>query len=227
MAAVFDATSNPTTAGTSDLSWTHTLGNLGATGLITVVVEVENSSNNITGATFNGVAMTLVVTDGAAGTGGNFTNLYELHGANVPAAGNYTVTATFSAFDGSQNSRAAGAMSFGGIKAQVAEATASVNGNATSPLAVNITTVTPNALVVAGYGNQNGTVPSFSTGEIDKFDAIPASGEQSIATGAYKTVVAPGATSTSLTVSNPEAEALVLASFAIALDVSGDFAYFI
>jgi len=219
MAAILDASSTSAPGNTSNLSWTHALGSLSDIGLIIVATEAENNTDNITSATFNGVTMTQVVTNGSVSGSGNFVKMFELHGADVPSAGNYTVTVTYSAFDGTTNSRVGGCASFKGIKGQAAEATASINANGTTPLAVAITTVTRDALVVSAYGSQNSDPsPSSSTGDTHIVTRRPDSGELSTFSMFYKIVTIPASNNVSLTVANPEAEALILASFASSIE---------
>lgn len=221
MAATFDAVSTGTSnTGELTLTFSHTQGSLGNTGLIVVCAEGnENSGGStnqrITGVTYNGVAMTLVDSDENTAASSCSVALYELHGSSVPIAGTYDVVVSYQSAD--HDSSAAGCMSFRGIKPQAREATAKINANGTNPLAQSVTTLTANALVVAAYGSQNTPDATVNgTGETRAFRAVPGSVEQSECCGFYKTVAIPGSTSTSLTVGNPEAEALILASFAIA-----------
>lgn len=230
MAAVFDAVSsaaNGSAGGT--LSWSHVLGNLGSTGLIVVIAEGERTTGgstdqNITGITFNGVAMTAVNSDSRTDADSVSAAMYELHGASVPAAGTYTVTVSYA--NTNVNSRVGGAMSFSGVKDQIKEASATQTGQGTSPFSQSITTLTANALVIVGYGNQNALGnPSYSTGETTGFDKTVGSVEDSLCSGAYKTVSTPGATSTSFTVTNPQSEVLLLASFEIAPQTTSESNY--
>lgn len=220
--AVFDnSATGANGSGAATLSFNMTIGALGGNGLIVVVAEGEtvaggSSNQDITGITFNGVAMTLVASDKNTGSHSCSVAMYELHGANVPAAGTYSVVVSYT--NGSNDSQAAVCMSFRGIKPQVKEAAVTTNANGTNDLSLAITTVTSNALVVAGYGNQNSGTTTFTTGESGSFSAVPGSGEISIAFAGYKTVATAGAVTTTVHNGNPETEALLLASFAISSD---------
>lgn len=226
MPAILDATSTGTNGtGSSSLSWSHTLGS-GANILI-VNVAGETATGNfgnsvVTGVTYNGVAMTKIAEAGNNG-GSNATHvsMWVLIGASLPAVGAHTVAVTYT---GSTTSQAGGGMSFKGVKPQAAEASNSsgFNGNATP--SVNITTITANALLVASYGSQNTPNATSTTGDTRAFSAVPGAGEQSECDGFYRTVVSPGSTSVGLSATNPEAEAMVVASFAID-DAKGAFLY--
>lgn len=217
MAAKFDNVSSEGNGNNGNtLSWSHTLGSVGGSGLVIVVAEGSGSgaaSNNpVSSITFNGVAMTKVNSGQFTGAGQNTAvSMYELHGSSLPSAGTYTIVVTYV---GSISSRAAGAMSFKNVKPQVKEATAVLAGNGTTTFSTSITTLTKNALVVVGYGNQNNVGnPSYSTGETAAFNKGAGSPEDSLVSGAYKTVATPASTLTSFSVNNPETEVLILASF--------------
>lgn len=217
MAAVLDSFAVGSNGGSgSSLSWNHTI--LAPVTHIFVCAEGEDTSGgssnqNITGITFNGVAMTQVDQDSNTAAHSCSVALYELHGASVPVPGTYTVTVTYSA---SCESRAAGSMAFKGTKNQGFEAKNKANANGTSPFGASVTPLTKNALVVVAYGNQNAVGnPVFSTGETTVFNEQPASGETSLCTGAYKIVAVPALTATTFTVTNPEAEAVVIGVFEI------------
>lgn len=220
MAAVLDSFAvGSSGASGSSLSFNHTI--LAPVTHIFVCAEGEDTSGgssnqNITGITFNGVAMTQVDQDSNTSAHSCSVALFELHGSNVPGPGVYAVSISYS---GSCESRAAGSMAFKSTKNQGFEAKNKANANGTSPFGASVTTVSRNALVIVAYGNQNANDnPSFSTGETTVFNEIPASGETSLCTGAYKTVVLPASTATTFTVTNPEAEAVVVAAFEISED---------
>ena len=170
MIPAFDAVSSAALGSTGSLSWSHSLGALGSNGVIVVGIETKNGGNNISGVTFNGIAMTPVVSDGAGVTYGT---LFELHGIAVPPTGVYTIVATFSGWSGGAHGSAGGCISFKNIKNQNAEASALTNGGSTRPISQNITTISINALVVAIYGDADGDFNSMS-GTID-FNVVPGS----------------------------------------------------
>lgn len=218
MAAVFDQASSATNnASASSITWSHVQGNLGGTGLIVVGVggrsTVSGYANGVVSSvTYNGISMTKVQENGNNG-GSNATHvsLWELHGSSVPVAGTYTVVATYT---GAIASQASGAMSFKNVQPKVAEASTSTNGNGATTLSTTLTTLTPNALLVTIYGSQNSTAyNSSSTGDTLGFSAqVAASNGET--DGLYRTVTIPASSTTTLSVTNPEAEAMCTASFA-------------
>ena len=117
-----------------------------------LAVFVYASTNNITGATYNGVSMTavqnLLMTGGAAGQ-----YLYEYYLAN-PATGSNTVTVSSSSGMGGYIS----AVSYTGTK-QTGQPDASNTGGSasTTSLTTSVTTVDDNCWLV-GYAYHNGTV---------------------------------------------------------------------
>lgn len=227
MAVVFDSQSSlHNGSGGTSISFSHTLGNLGSTGLIIVGAVGEDTSGTgqtgqrITGITYNGVAMTLVVSDESISGGSHSTSvaMYALRGTSVPVAGTYTVTVSYA---GSHEARAAGCMSFKNVKNQAAEATASINAAATDPLSTNITPISANAVLVMVYGNQNDMSPVWSAGETQSFLAVSTGGEAVGLLGGYKLVATPASTTVTANPSNPESEALVVAAFAPSLEGAG------
>jgi|SRR6185312_10887015 len=220
MGALLDnvSTGNNNTS-SSSLSWSHTLGSLGGSGLIIVGVEGETTTSNygnsiVSGVTFNGVSMTKVVENGNnGGSNAVHVSLWELHGSNVPGAGSYTVSVSYT---GATISQAAGALSFKNVLPQTAEASSSVSLNGNSSPSDSVTTLTPNALLVSIYGSQNTPVATSSTSDTEGFHSIPGTAEQSECDGFYRTVVLPASSTVTLSAANPEAEAMVTASFATA-----------
>ena len=202
----------------STLSWSHTQGQLGKRGLIVVCVAGEDTSSGqtnqrITGVTYNGIAMTNRASKERGDAHSVTGTIYELRGANIPSApGTYTVSATY---QGSCESRAGGCMSFKNVWDQNPEATADNSANGANPLQQNITTVTKNALVVAFYASQNGNTPSFTTGETTGFTVGTGTGEAMIAFAGYKIVPTIGVTSTNISISNPEAEIMILLAYKV------------
>ena len=217
MAIEHDATSSATSnTGNATLSWSHTLGNVGSTGLIIVAAGGEeisggSSNQNITGVTFDGVSMTAVGsasrTDSHSVTGA----LYELRGANVPSAGTYTVVVSYSSAN--HDASAAGCMSFKGVKDQAREAVQTTTAQGGSSLSRSITTLTDNALIVAAYSSQNTPNATSTTSDTRAFRAVPGSIEQMETCGFYRTQASAGATSVAVSVSNPESQTLVVACY--------------
>ncbi len=205
-------------AGGSSLSWNHVQGQLGKRGLITVWIAGEDTSSGQTnqrptGVTYNGVAMTNRASKERADAHSVTGNVFELRGANIPAAaGTYAIVATFT---GSCESRAGGCMSFKNVWDQNPEASADNSANGANPLQQNITTVTKNALVLAFYASQNANTPSFTTGETTGFTVGTGTGETMMVFAGYKIVPAISTQSTSISISNPEAEIMILLAYKV------------
>ncbi len=199
----------------NSLSWNHTIGNLGSAGLILVALESEwfnNPSNPYTSVTFNGVAMTRV--GSAASYGGShvgFVELWALWGNSIPVGGTYTISATGQTPN--SNSRMGTCASFRNLKAQNAEATHTSAGSGTNPLTNSLTTLTNNALLVTAYGSQNTPNATSTTGDTRAVITDGGSGEQSECALFYRLAGLAGSKSVSLSVNNPEGEAMITASF--------------
>jgi hypothetical protein len=148
--------------------------------------------------------------------------MYALTGTSIPAAGTYTVSCSFSSFDGSQNSSAGGSMAFKAIKDQAKEAT-NVAGGSSGNLSSSVTTLTKKALLVTGYGSQNTPGSTSTTGDTRAFNSVPSTAEQSECDGFYRTVTTPGSATVTMSSSNPEDQAMVIASFAIQPSGGGFF----
>lgn len=198
-------------AGGTTLSWSHVQGNLGSLGMIVVGFEAEyfGASGTVSSATYNGQAMTFIGRNSGSGSHTSVVEFWAIWGTSVPAAGTYTISVTWGA---SANSLAGGAMSFKFLKAQTAEASATTSGSGTNP-STSLTTLTKNALLCTIYGSQNTPSATSTTGDTRAFNSVPGSGEQSECDGFYRLVSSPGSASVSLTVSNPEGEAMVIAAF--------------
>lgn len=202
-------------AGTSGntLSWTHVLGNL-TNPLILVGVcgedFVSTSDPVVSSVTFNGIAMTrLGSVQGPAGSHIAEVELWALWGSSVPVAGSYTVAVTFA---GNTDSRKGGSASFGNVKQATAEAIGSKARNATTPLQATLTTLTNFALVFSVYGSQNGGTVTHDSDMTEVF-APTTSGEDCKLTGAYKIVPSASFVTVNESLTNPESEGMVIASF--------------
>lgn len=214
MAAIIDATSKGSNGGgASSLSWNHIIG-AGDNRILIVNIEGEYNTGtpSVSSVTFNGVALTKI--DAVIGGGGSHSvdvEMWALWGANVPAAGTYPIVITWNS--NVNLSQAGGAMSFFNVKPQTAEAFSSAATAGTSPLSDSVITLTNNALLVTAYGSQNTPGASSTTGDTLAFNSVPATGEQSESDGFYRTVVTPISSTVSLTVSNPESQVMIVASF--------------
>ncbi len=232
MAAVFDsASSGKSGAAGSSLTFNHTQGNLGANPLIIVAghgeeIDTGQTNQRITGITYGGQAMTLVDSDeNTASNHSVSVAMYSLTGSDVPGSGTVEVVVTYTA---SCDSRIAGCMSFKNVVDQEKEASNTVNATTTDPLSVAVTTVTGNALLVSVFGDQNNGAASWDTPENEAWDVQVGSAEDSTSLGGYRTIADPAETTVTANPTNPEAEALVSASFETLLpttldDTSGIF----
>lgn len=227
MAVVFDSASSAQNgSGGSSLSFSHTLGSLGSTGLIIVGAVGEDTSGGstnqrVTGITYNGVAMTLIAGDENTSAHSTSVYMYELHGTSVPVAGTYTVAISYTS---SCEARAGGCMSFSGVKSQAVQVATSRNGNGVTPFTQAIVTTTVNSLVLGVYGNQNDNAPTWGNGETQAFRPTT-TGEALGLLGGYKTVAATGSVNVTAVPSNPETEALIVASFEVAPNTGGGFLF--
>lgn len=225
MAVEFDAVSSATSnTGNSTLSWSHTLGSVGSNGLVIVAAGGEeisggSSNQNITGVTFNGVAMTLVGTTNRVDSHSVTNALYELRGSSVPAAGTYNIVVSYQSAN--HDASAAGCMSFSGVKDQAREAVQVANAQGGSSLGQAITTLTDNALIVSSYSSQNTPNATSTTSDTRAFRAVPGSTEQMETCGFYRIQASAGATSVSVNTSNPESQALVVACYEAAAAQGG------
>lgn len=215
MVAKLDSTSTGVSGVTgSTLSWTHTL--IGKASLIVVGIQAEFIGGDAPGAyatsvTFNGVGMTLIARDVGSGSHTSRVEMFALWGVNVPAAGGYTVAVTY---PGNSQSRVGGGLAFKQTKGLTAEASTTANGNGGGSFGTNLTTVTGNALLISIYGSQNIPSATSTTGDTLGFTAVPGSGELSECDGFYRIAPTIGSNTVTLTVANPEGQAIILASFA-------------
>jgi hypothetical protein len=169
------------------LNWSHTIGD-GAHRLLVVAVAAEDdvAANLVVGSiTYNGVLMRPV--SGSASTAGSGylqkTELYYLTEPDLPPAGTYTVTVTYS---GPVDDRSGGSISLFNAAQQAAEAVA-VNGNtASNTIATTVAAASEGAWVldVVGCGNA-GSFTATGSAMIERFDVSP---DSSSAAGSSRTV---------------------------------------
>lgn len=210
MPAILDAYSHGSGGGASTLTFNHTIGNLGRNGLIIVAAlgrESEGQTNpeEITGITYNGVAMTLV--SNANGGESGYT-MYELHGTNVPVAGTYSVVVTYSG-TGTPNQAYGICASFRNVKNQTWE-DKDFSVQTSGTISTTVTTLTKNALVVGMWGER--TAASY-TKDTDQTLIYERTDGQGLLILVYKTVVTPGNETFQISPSNSEQEGMVLAAF--------------
>lgn len=144
MAIAFDAASGSSTNGTTSQSHSHTCtgSNLGL--VVGVTGDTTGNGDNITGATYNGVAMTLVV---KANDAGRWLYLFYL---NAPATGahNIVVSASVSCYIG------IAAASYTGVsQSGQPEANAHASGQTQT-----VTTIAANAWTVMAAKDESGSI---------------------------------------------------------------------
>jgi parallel beta-helix repeat protein len=194
-------------------SFSHTISS-GSNRLLVVLVATEDANAAdavISGATYNGVAMTLVPSSRSTltGTGTNESAIFYLLNASLPAAGTYTVqitTAGTSEIIGT-------AISLFGVRQQAAEAVAT-NTSTVNTVSTNITTVTNGAWVIdvlSNGGANNQAFTTTTTGMVERSDL--AGGGHSSATSTKPTTTA-GSTTMSWSHSQFGREAHSVAAFA-------------
>lgn len=175
----FDAASRAatTTTGKTSLTWSHTIGG-GTDRVLLVGVAVEDTKAadaNITGVTYNGVALTAVPSSKiyGGGTGIIQTQLFYLLGSSLPAAGAYNVAVTF---QGAVDGISAGAVSFTGVSQTAPGPVATkVDTSGADSIATSITTPVNDAWVVDVVGSGNSGSFTAGSGQTERWD-IAASG---------------------------------------------------
>ena len=164
----FDAASSAT-SGTSPLSWFHTVGS-GNNRLLVVSIGIEGDSTvgNITGVTYNSVALTKAVENFV----GDYQNTEIWYLLNPPA-GSANVAVTTNGDPGDING---GAISVFGAAQSGPEATSSQDDAVAgwTTIQTNITTLTDGAWVfdVIGSGEPRTFTPD--AGQTERFDQEPA-----------------------------------------------------
>ncbi len=197
----FDAVASIGGSGAT-LTWAHTIG-AGNNRLLVVGFSQETASD-VTGVTFNGVALTKAKD---IKTGDGFLNV-ELWYLLNPPVGTYNVVVSCSG--DTMGSSAGGSMSFFGVKQQAPEATASNSQNSGTSISQNITTLTNNAILVDVMANGNDASLTPNGAQTGKYTAAGASNGTG---GSYKIVPTAGASSMSWSTTNFR-NGLCIAAFA-------------
>src|SRR4029079_15971064 len=141
--------------------------------VVVVGVAVEDATAtdaNVTGVTFNGVALTAVPNSkiSGGGTGIIQTQLFYALNASLPAAGHYTVAVTF---QGAVDGISAGAISLTAVAQSGPEAAATrVDTSGADAISTSITTRTANAWVVDVVGSGNSGSFTAGSGQSDATD---------------------------------------------------------
>jgi len=153
MAWAFDTASGAVGAGTTTLSWSHTIGS-GSDRLLCLAGSSERGSPGpeVSSITYNSTGSTSIRVDDIDYAGySNNTNLRYILDADLPAAGTYTVAVTYTIYG---DDIAGEAASYTGIAQQPPEANNGNTANNATSISANLTTLTDNALlVVSGMSN--------------------------------------------------------------------------
>ena len=191
MAIALDSTSQNTASGTQ-LTISHTIGS-GANRLLVVGFAVEGATDaaaQITGVTYNSVAMTSVRTDDTNG-GTGFTALsgiYYMDEANLPSAGTYNIVISTSSAD---------ELSGGGVSVTGAGQTGpEANNGANNPSSgstssVGITTSTDDAWIFDAVASGNAITFTETSPQTQRWEQTASS---SGGAGSTKTLASAGAT---------------------------------
>lgn len=144
MAITLDTSANGYSSGTTSLTVSYTIGS-GANRCLFVGVEAQ-AGNNLTGVTYNGVAMTQYGAQ-ATGVAGFYNYMYYMTDTSLPVAGTYNIVASFS----SSSSKLIMAESLFGVdQTTPIEAHNPFSTTSTNPT-VSVTTLTAGAWV---FGTQ-------------------------------------------------------------------------
>ena len=198
-----------------NVSWNHTIGNLGKTGLIVISwlgaeTGGEQNPEEINQVTFNGVVCEIVREANRNETG---AGMAILRGANIPPAGTYVVNLNFQDSPKQAERKRGVSAAFKYIKDQYPEAVNSgtFSGSPSSQGApIPITPLTNNALVVGTFGQRTGL--SFSWSGLTELVTNRADNGGGVSI-AYLVVPTPATQNVNVFATNPEDCGLVLASF--------------
>lgn len=197
MAIAFDTFSDGTSGTATSITWTHTTA---GTDRILFVGALGHSdgTDNITGATYNSVAMTL-----STKSKGNLDRYIYLFYLKNPASGanSVVVSASSSTEIYGVSTSYTGALQTGGMDASV-----STTGTGTS-LTSTLTTVADNCwTVLSGWGS--GVAPTAGTGSTARTAGIPRLFDNNAA------ITPAGSTSMTINLSSSVAVTTQMASFA-------------
>ncbi len=138
--------------GSGTLSTSYTCGS-GSNRLLVVAIQGNTGSDSVTGATYNGNALTLAAKTAPVGGGSRWCYLYYLLG---PATGSNTLAITTSA-----GFILAGAADYSGVEQSGQPDATATKQSATSAASItqSITTTTNNTWVVMTCGGYRGNIP--------------------------------------------------------------------
>jgi hypothetical protein len=212
-----NASSSSGGSGTT-LSFSHTISGQ-SNRILIVCAGTENTSPGptVSGVTYNGQAMTQV--SQTVSDNGSFQNrlaMFYMLEDDLPSAGSYTVTITYS---GSTANRLGGAVSFYGVKQQAPKNTQTDNNTGSNTIDVNVTTDVNNSVVIdtAVCGNAQAFTPG--AGQTERFDVAAPSSQLA---GSTKSVATAGSTTMTQTVGSGNR----LAQIATVLEPAGELTDF-
>lgn len=154
MAIAFNSTQNASAAGTTTVTYSHTCS--GADRVLIVSCCSDDVSDDITGVTYNGVSLTLIDKQQAAG-GFQYAYLFRLV---APAVGANNVVVTRTSTTGSVY---ATSMSYTGVDQTSPVDAVAKSTAASSTISMPLTTTVANAWLVAGARNERGWTAGANT----------------------------------------------------------------
>lgn len=155
MAIAFDATSSSSNSGSATLTYQHTC--TGTNLFLGVSIYDQSVGDNVTGVTYNGVAMTKSDSQLLSGDGGTYQSLWYLFG---PSTGINDIIVTRSS---SANAMVAQSTSLTGCNQSAIDSHAKVvDAGSPSSLAITTTVVASNCWLVGGCRNGCGVITAGS-----------------------------------------------------------------
>jgi len=185
------------------LTYQHTITD-DANRIVIVSAGFEHDSigEQITGVTYDGVAMTFI-NEIAIDSGGfsNCISLWYIDDANLPSAGTYDVVVTASLAP--DRNIMSGCSSYFGVDQQNPIQDESTNSNLTTDtISTDVTTIYENSYIVSAVQCGNGgTYAPDSTGAVERYEVVEASAASSTQAAGELDVFSPGLTSISWTYS--------------------------
>lgn len=206
MAITFDALATNNTSTNGSLSFNHTIG-AGSDRLLVVGFNVEfQGTLVVTTMTYDGVAMTLAHSGQNPGVR-EWSYLYYMDEANLPAAGTYSVSIVV---DQTAEIAAGSASVFGGGQAGP-EATATTGADSSgSTQSVNITTITNDAWIFDVMGSGSSITFTPTSPQVERWESDPGG---SSAAGSTKELATAGLTTMEWTITGSNRDVLVVAAW--------------
>lgn len=203
-----------------DLAWQITIGNLGKNGLIAIAwlgreEGGEQNPEEINAVSFNGINCPIIREENNQETG---HGMAILRGASLPGPGTYTVSLNFQDSPKQAEKKRGVVAAFRNIRDETYEA---INGSAgaSGARSAPVTTLTPNALVIASFGWRVGFAETWSGGMTP---IVTSRGDNSAGVSlAYAIKEVPGLITPSCDAGNTESDGMVAAVYKPAKDRAG------